>query len=116
MFQPAAAMVWAVARPMPRLEPAPVMTAVLSDTDMGLLLKVWKEARKVRRQVHFVRRRGRSGGLSDRQDSATRSSGAGNRGQTVAGSGSAGHGPWSACLVPPSSALTLATMASVDRP
>src|SRR4051794_29564391 len=32
-FQPAAARVWAVARPMPRLEPAPVMTAVLSDTD-----------------------------------------------------------------------------------
>src|SRR3954447_16462209 len=37
MFQPAAARVWAVARPMPRLEPAPVMRAVLSDTDMVLL-------------------------------------------------------------------------------
>src|SRR3712207_4747631 len=36
-FQPAAARVWAVARPMPRLEPAPVMTAVLSETDMVLL-------------------------------------------------------------------------------
>jgi hypothetical protein len=29
--------VWAVARPMPRLEPAPVMSAVLSVRDMGLL-------------------------------------------------------------------------------
>src|SRR3712207_2097154 len=32
-FQPAAGRVWAVARPMPRLEPAPVTTAVLSETD-----------------------------------------------------------------------------------
>src|SRR3954447_10241696 len=37
MFHPAAARVWAVARPMPRLEPAPVTRAVLSDTDMVLL-------------------------------------------------------------------------------
>src|SRR5688572_24000512 len=36
-FQPAAASVWAVARPMPRLEPAPVTTAVLSETDMVFL-------------------------------------------------------------------------------
>ena len=34
MFQPAAARACAVARPMPRLEPAPVTTAVLSETDM----------------------------------------------------------------------------------
>src|SRR5919112_1207449 len=37
MSHPAAASVWAVARPMPRLEPAPVTRAVLSDTDMVLL-------------------------------------------------------------------------------
>ena len=35
MFQPAAARAWAVARPIPRLEPAPVTTAVWSETDMG---------------------------------------------------------------------------------
>jgi NAD(P)-dependent dehydrogenase (short-subunit alcohol dehydrogenase family) len=40
-FQPAAARVWAVARPMPRLEPAPVTMAVLSETDTGLL-QVWE--------------------------------------------------------------------------
>ena len=34
MFQLPAAMACAVARPMPRLEPAPVMMAVLSDTGM----------------------------------------------------------------------------------
>src|SRR3954454_6617990 len=55
-FQPAAARVWAVARPMPRLEPAPVMTAVLSDTDMGLL-QVW-EGMEVQRQVHSLQRGG----------------------------------------------------------
>ena len=39
MFQPAAARAWAVARPMPRAEPAPVTTAVLSETDMGFSSK-----------------------------------------------------------------------------
>ena len=34
-FQPAAASACAVARPMPRFEPAPVMMAVLSDTGMA---------------------------------------------------------------------------------
>jgi hypothetical protein len=34
-FQPAAARAWAVARPMPRAEPAPVTTAVKSETDTG---------------------------------------------------------------------------------
>jgi hypothetical protein len=33
-FHPAAASAWAVARPIPRLEPAPVTMAVLSETDM----------------------------------------------------------------------------------
>ena len=36
-FQPAAARACAVARPMPRLEPAPVTMAVLSETDMVVL-------------------------------------------------------------------------------
>src|SRR5688500_17807574 len=47
MFHPAAASVWAVARPMPRLEPAPVTRAVLSDTDMVLLQELvqgWVDA------------------------------------------------------------------------
>ena len=73
MFQPAAARAWAVARPMPRFEPAPVTTAVLSETDMVF---------------SFV----------------------GERCQTVGGVGS------TEAVSPPSSALTLLTMASVDRP
>jgi hypothetical protein len=38
-FQPAAARAWAVARPIPRAEPAPVTTTVLSETDMVVLLQ-----------------------------------------------------------------------------
>ena len=39
-FQPAAARACAVARPIPRVEPAPVMMTVLSDTVMASS-KVW---------------------------------------------------------------------------
>src|SRR3954453_3885360 len=97
MFQPAAARVWAVARPIPRLDAAPVTTAVLSVTDM-VVLSGW----------------GRSGSECGwRAGGGTAAGPGGWLRQAVAGVGSAAQGAWAP---PPSSVLTLVTTASVDRP
>src|SRR3954464_15339796 len=105
MCQPAAARAWAVARPMPRLDAAPVTMAVLSVTDMVVLSgpggSGWGGPAAVGQAA-------RGGGAAG----GGRGRGGGWRG----GGGGGGSAPQGARALPPSSVLIRVTTASVDRP